>query len=68
MYAGALGANAIERYALFLVSLDLSTDISERRLALTRASEHGLDMEHVAVATAEQTISKAFEVGCAVVL
>ncbi|KAJ7695686.1 nuclear pore protein 84/107 [Mycena rosella] len=45
MYAGALGDNAVERYALFLVSLELSADIDERRLALTRAREHGLDMD-----------------------
>lgn len=62
MYAGALGDNAVERYALFLVSLELSADITERRLALTRAREHGLDMDRVAIATAERTIEKAFEV------
>ncbi|KAJ7494494.1 nuclear pore protein 84/107 [Mycena galericulata] len=61
MYAGALGDNAVERYALFLVSLELSADITERRLALTRAREHGLDMDRVAIATAERTIEKAFE-------
>ncbi|THH27911.1 hypothetical protein EUX98_g6279 [Antrodiella citrinella] len=60
MYAGALGDNAVLRYAMFLTSLDVSTDINERRLALTRAREHGLDMERVAVATAERTIEKAF--------
>lgn len=63
MYAGALGDNAVERYAMFLVSLELSADIAERRLALTRARDHGLDMDRVAVATAERTIEKAFEVG-----
>lgn len=62
MYAGALGDNAILRYAMFLTSLDVSTDINERRLALTRAREHGLDMERVAVTTAERTIEKAFAV------
>ncbi|KAJ6620333.1 107-domain-containing protein [Mycena sp. CBHHK59/15] len=62
MYAGALGDNAVERYALFLVSLHLSADIDERRLALTRAREHGLDMDRVAIATAERTIEKAFDV------
>ncbi|KAK7023754.1 nuclear pore complex protein [Favolaschia claudopus] len=61
MYAGALGDNAVERYALFLVSLELSADITERRLALTRAREHGLDMDRVAIVTAERTIEKAFE-------
>ncbi|GJE90630.1 nuclear pore complex protein [Phanerochaete sordida] len=62
MYAGALGDNAVERYAMFLTSLELSADISERRLALTRARDHGLDMERVAVVTAERTIEKAFSV------
>ncbi|KAI0067354.1 hypothetical protein BV25DRAFT_1877263 [Artomyces pyxidatus] len=61
MYAGALGDNAVARYALFLTSLGLSADINERRLALTRAREHGLDMEEVAVVTAERTMEKAFE-------
>ena len=62
MYAGALGDNAVERYAMFLTSLELSADIAERRLALTRARDHGLDMERVAVATAERTIEHAFSV------
>ncbi|KAI8970749.1 nuclear pore protein 84/107 [Trametes punicea] len=62
MYAGALGDNAVERYALFLTSLELSADINERRLALTRAREHGLDIERVAVVTAERTIEKAFSI------
>ncbi|KAG7444855.1 nuclear pore protein 84/107 [Guyanagaster necrorhizus] len=61
MYAGALGDNAINRYAVFLVSLDLTADPAERRQALTRAREHGLDVDRVAVATAEQTIVKAFD-------
>ncbi|KAG5649869.1 hypothetical protein H0H81_001706 [Sphagnurus paluster] len=61
MYAGALGDNAVERYAMFLVSLELTADTTERRLALTRARDHGLDMDRVAVATAERTIDKAFE-------
>lgn len=60
MYAGALGDNAVERYAMFLTSLELSADLSERRLALTRARDHGLDMERVAIVTAERTIEKAF--------
>ncbi|KAN0078059.1 Nuclear pore protein 84/107 [Tylopilus felleus] len=60
MYAGALGDNAVERYAMFLTSLDLSADIKERKLALTRAREHGLDVDRVAIVTAEQTIEKAF--------
>ena len=63
MYASALGENAIERYALFLVSLALTADINERRLALTRARDHGLDPARVAVVTAERTIEQAFDVG-----
>jgi nuclear pore complex protein Nup107 len=62
MYAGALGDNAVERYAMFLTSLELSADTAERRLALIRARDHGLDMERVAVATAERTIERAFSV------
>ncbi|RDB21680.1 hypothetical protein Hypma_011219 [Hypsizygus marmoreus] len=61
MYASALGDNAVERYAMFLVSLELSADSTERRLALTRARDHGLDMDRVAIAAAERTIEKAFE-------
>lgn len=67
MYAGALGDNAVERYAMFLTSLDLSADIKERKLALTRAREHGLDVDRVAIVTAERTIEKTFDV-CDVVL
>ncbi|THU96793.1 hypothetical protein K435DRAFT_754578 [Dendrothele bispora CBS 962.96] len=62
MYAGALGDNAISRYALFLVSLELASDPSERRAALNRAREHGLDPDSVATATAEMSMNKAFEV------
>ncbi|KAH7921000.1 nuclear pore protein 84/107 [Leucogyrophana mollusca] len=61
MYAGALGDNAVERYAMFLTSLELSADVDERRLALTRARDHGLDTHRVAVVTAERTIERAFE-------
>jgi hypothetical protein len=45
-----------------LVSLGLSVDINERRLALTRANEHGLNVERVAIVTAERTIEKVFSV------
>jgi nuclear pore complex protein Nup107 len=62
MYAGALGDNAVERYAMFLTSLELSADIAERKLALTRAREHALDTARVATVTAERTIEKAFGV------
>lgn len=62
LYAGALGDNAVERYAMFLTSLEISADMDERKLALMRARDHGLDMDRVAVAAAERTIEKAFEV------
>ncbi|EPQ52913.1 hypothetical protein GLOTRDRAFT_78934 [Gloeophyllum trabeum ATCC 11539] len=61
MYAGALGDNAIQRYAAFLVSLELSADIDERRAALARAQAHGLDVTLVAIATAERTMEKVFK-------
>ena len=64
IYTGALGQDAVERYAMFLVSLALSADINERRLALTRARDHGLDMERIAIFTAERTIDNAFRVSC----
>ena len=64
MYTRALGQNAVERYAMFLVSLALSADINERRLALTRAREHGLHVESIAIFTAERTIDNAFRVNC----
>ena len=52
----------MERYALFLTSLELSADITERKLALMRAREHGLDMERVVIVAAERTIERAFTV------
>ncbi|TBU55991.1 107-domain-containing protein [Dichomitus squalens] len=62
MYAGALGDNAVERYALFLASFELSGDMHKRRLALTRAREHGLDIERVAITTfLESTYDTALE-------
>jgi nuclear pore complex protein Nup107 len=61
MYAGALGDNAVERYALFLTSLALSADPGERRTALQRAREHGLDVPRVAIVTAERTIERALD-------
>jgi nuclear pore complex protein Nup107 len=61
MYAGALGDNAVERYALFLTSLALSADPAERRTALQRAREHGLDVPRVAIVTAERTIERALD-------
>jgi nuclear pore complex protein Nup107 len=62
MYAGALGDNAVDRYAMFLTSLELSADTNERRDALVRARDHGLDMFRVATAAAERTIEKVSHV------
>ena len=61
MYAGALGDNAVERYALFLTSLALSADHVERRAALQRAREHGRDLPRVAIVMAERTIERALD-------
>ncbi len=47
MHASALGENAVERYALFLTSLDNSTTREERRKTLRRAEQHDLDMIRV---------------------
>lgn len=57
-----MGENAVERYALFLTSLDLSVDLDERRSALQRAEKHELNMVRVAQVTAEKTLEKAFAV------
>jgi nuclear pore complex protein Nup107 len=62
MYASALGANAVARYSMFLASLELSGDMAERKAVLFRARHHGLDTDRVAVATAERTTDRAFEV------
>ena len=85
LYASALGENAVERYALFLVALGMTAiehasegdasmhgheresvstggdDIEERKRALIRAREHGLDVDRVAVVAAERTVDRAFE-------
>lgn len=47
---------------MFLNSLGLSADLNERLLALTRAREHGLDMERVAIGAAERGVEDGFEV------
>jgi nuclear pore complex protein Nup107 len=62
MYARALGDSIVEQYVMFLTSLELTVDINERQLALTRAQECGLNVHRVAVVTAERTINTAFEV------
>ena len=62
MYASALGQNAVERYALFLTTLDLSVTTKERREALRQAEQHNLNIVHVAQVAAEKSIAKAFTV------
>lgn len=62
MYAGSLGDNAIDRYAMFLTSLELTADVAERKQALVRARDHGLDIQRVAAAAAERTIEKVMKV------
>ena len=63
-YAAALGDNAVNRYALFLAELPVSTTPHERRDALFRAQEFGLDITLVALETAEMTMDRAFKVIC----
>ncbi|KAG2120265.1 hypothetical protein DEU56DRAFT_918408 [Suillus clintonianus] len=63
MYAVPLGDNAVERYEMFLTSLELIADVNDRRLALTCAREDGLDVHEVAVVAAKLTIDRAFESG-----
>jgi nuclear pore complex protein Nup107 len=55
MYAGALGDNAVERYAAFLAALG-PAPVQERLAALQRARAHGLDVARVAMAAAERTL------------
>jgi nuclear pore complex protein Nup107 len=59
MYAGELGANAVERYALFLASMDLSVDKDARRAALADAHRYNLDVYLVATQAAQTTIVQA---------
>lgn len=62
MYAAAMGTNAVDRYASFLTSLDVSVSIADRRAALARVRDHGLDMQRVAEATMQRTIVMIMEV------
>lgn len=62
LYASALGENAVERYALFLTSLDLSVELDERRAALLRAEKHELDIVRVAQVAAEKSVKQALDV------
>ncbi|KAI9451613.1 hypothetical protein BJY52DRAFT_1190825 [Lactarius psammicola] len=61
MYAGMLSHNAVERFMLFLTSIALVADPSERRTVLHSTSENGLDVPHVAVVTVEHTIERALD-------
>lgn len=62
MYAGALGDNAVERYALFLVNQGTETSKEERMVALRRAAEQGLDEVRVGEVAAERTVIHCFNV------
>lgn len=61
-YAAALGDNAVNRYALFLAELPVSAYPHERRDALFRAEEFGLDVTQVALSTADMCMERAFKV------
>ena len=61
-YAAALGDNAISRYAMFLAELPVSASSHERRDALFRAQEFGLDVIQVAFSTADMCMDRAFKV------
>lgn len=63
------------RFFCLALSLTLSVDegmavdeggdsSEERRRALMRAREHGLDVNRVAVVAAERSVDKAFEASC----
>ncbi|KZT02139.1 uncharacterized protein LAESUDRAFT_717045 [Laetiporus sulphureus 93-53] len=54
MYAAAMGTDAVDRYASFLTSLDVSVSIADRRAALARVRDHGLDMQRTITMTMEQ--------------
>ncbi|VDB98104.1 unnamed protein product [Peniophora sp. CBMAI 1063] len=61
MYAGALGDNAVDRYAHFLAGLELSLDRKARGDTLADAAKYGLDTVRVAEKTAELTVQRALE-------
>ncbi|KAF8666241.1 hypothetical protein AX14_006510, partial [Amanita brunnescens Koide BX004] len=75
LYAGALGENVVEWYVLFLISLGLDAGVDEGmrvdeegrdsmeecKRVLMHTSEHGLDVNWVAVIAAEWSVNKAFE-------
>lgn len=63
MYAGTLGDNAIEWYALCLTLLKLVGDMTEQQLMLMRRQDYGLAIEHVTIITADHTIEDPFTVG-----
>ncbi|KAF8324711.1 nuclear pore protein 84/107 [Cantharellus anzutake] len=61
LYVGALGDNAIQRYALYLSNLPIELTKHDRYLALNRAKDHGLDIEAVAFSTAGLVAQQALE-------
>ncbi|KIJ51179.1 hypothetical protein M422DRAFT_223628 [Sphaerobolus stellatus SS14] len=60
-YAAALGENAVSRYALFLSEIPVSSSLRERREALFRAAEFGLDVGQVALSAADLCLERAFK-------
>lgn len=85
LYTAALGENAVERYAQFLVDLSFPVlelhpldaagetvrnglSLEERREALMKAKENGFEMDRVAIAVAERSIQRSFDVSAIYVL
>lgn len=61
MYAGALGDNAVDRYAHYLSTMELSVDSKARGDTLADAAKYGLDTVRVAEKAAEMSVSRALE-------
>ncbi|KZV71461.1 hypothetical protein PENSPDRAFT_630135 [Peniophora sp. CONT] len=62
MYAGALGDNAVDRYAHYLSTMELSVDRKARGDTLADAAKYGLDTVRVAEKAAEMSVNRALEV------
>ncbi|PCH39069.1 hypothetical protein WOLCODRAFT_110522 [Wolfiporia cocos MD-104 SS10] len=61
LYTSALGGESYKRYAEYLAQFGLSLDATHRRLLLSRAREHSLDMDRIAIATAEKTMNDVLQ-------
>jgi nuclear pore complex protein Nup107 len=63
VYAASLGEqNGAESYARFLKAMDPRATKEERRVALLRAKEHGLDLVEVAKLTVNMVMNDTFMV------